>query len=282
MMFRMSCGIAFLFAAGCGSQLTYHFPDEAPASAAPKTSLHDPARCGTITGFVTWSGPIPEAPTFLYGVPRGDGNFLTKTLIGPNQPRIDAATRAVAGVVVTLRGIDPAVARPWNLPPVRIELGEGAIHIQQGPCDRVGFVRLGDGVEVVSREPSYHILRGRGNDFFSLSLPAADQPRTRTFTRSGRVELSSGSGYYWARADLFVTNHPYWTVTDAAGRFTLPQVPEGRMELVAWHPSWRPARQDRDPETGLVSRMTYQAPLERTTHINVTAGATADVAISLE
>ena len=32
--------------------------------------------------------------------------------------------------------------------------------------------------------------------------------------------------------------------------------------VVAWHPGWLPVRQDRDPETGLVSRMTYAPPLE--------------------
>jgi hypothetical protein len=235
-----------------------------------------------VTGRVTWAGELPEAPTFLYGVPSGDGNFVTKSLTGPNQPRIDAATRAVAGVVVSLRGIDPAAARTWDHPPVRVELGDGAIRVRQGTCERVGFVRVGDGVEVVSRDAAYHVLRGRGDDFFSLSLPAADEPRSRTFTRSGRVELSSGSGFYWARADLFVSDHPYWAVTDAEGRFALPRVPAGRVEVVAWHPSWRPARQDRDPETGLVSRMTYGAPLERRRAVDVTVGVACDISMTLE
>lgn len=278
---RVSCWIAVVFAAGCGAEPTFLLPDATAPCPVPTAIRHDPARCGTITGRVTWAGEIPVAPPFLYGVPSGDGNFVTKTVTGPNQPRIDAATRAVAGVVVTLRGIDPAAARPWDHPPVRVELGDGAIRVRQGGSERVGFVRLGDGVEVVSRDTAYHILRGRGDDFFSLSLPAPDQPRTRIFARPGRVELSSGVGIYWARADLFVTDHPYWAVTDAEGRFDLPRVPAGRVEVVAWHPNWLPARQDRDPETGLVTRMTYKPPLERTVPAAVQAGSTADVAVSL-
>lgn len=278
---RLSSFFVIVFVAGCGSDPTLLLPEPALPQPLSAANHFDPARCGIITGRVTWAGELPEAPTFLYGVPNGDGNFVTKTVIGPNQPRIDATTRAVTGVVVTLRGIDPVAARPWDHPPVRVELCDGAIRVRQGTSERVGFVRTGDGVAVVSREDTYHILRGRADDFFSLSVPAADQPRTRSFKRPGRVELSSGSGLYWARADLFVTDHPYWTVTDADGRFELPRVPAGLVEVVAWHPNWRPARQERDPETGLVSRMTYEAPLERTTTAEVAAGAVRDIAVSL-
>lgn len=278
---RLSSCLALIFVVGCGSNPTFLLPEPSAPQPGPTVNHHAPARCGTITGRVTWVGEVPVAPTFLYGVASSDGNFLTKTVSGPNQPRIDAATKSVTGVVVTLRGFDAAAARPWDHPAVRVELGDGAIRVRQGASERVGFVRLGDGVEVVSRDAAYHILRGRGDDFFSLSLPAASQQRTRAFTRPGRVELSSGSGLYWARADLFVTDHPYWTVTDADGRFELPRVPAGRVEVVAWHPNWRPARQDRDPETGLVSRMTYEPPIERTTFIDVAAGSKRDIAVSL-
>jgi hypothetical protein len=270
-----------LLTTGCGTEPTFLLPDAVSPAPAAAATRFDPTRCGTITGQVTWAGEIPAAPPFLYGVPSGDGNFVTKTVTGPNQPRIDPATRAIAGVVVTLRGIDPTAARPWDHPPVRVEVDDGAVRVRQGQCYRVGFVRTGAGVEVVSRDAGYHVLRGRGDDFFSLALPAADQPRTRAFTRPGRVELSSGTGWYWARADLFVTDHPYWTVTDAAGRFALPQVPAGRVEVVVWHPSWLPARQDRDPETGLVTRMTYAMPLERTTPVVIAAGEVRDFAVSL-
>jgi len=282
MIGRVSCCIVAAFVAGCGAEPTFLLPDSRIPVHLPAAHRHDPARCGTITGRVKWTGELAAAPTFLYGVPSGDGNFVTKTVTGPNQPRIDSATRTLAGAVVTLRGIDPAAARPWDHPPLRVELGDGAIRVRQGVSERVGFVRRGAGVEVVSREPAYHILRGRGDDFFSLSLPAEDEPRTRSFPRPGRVELSSGTGLYWARADLFVSDHPYWAVTDAEGRFALPQVPAGRVEVVAWHPGWLPARQDRDPETGLVSRMTYGPPLERVRVADVHVGATSDIVLTLE
>ncbi len=275
--------LAALLLAGCDADPTLILPDRPPSPPAAPPTAFDPTRSGTVTGRVTWAGPLPEAPTFLYGVPSSGGNFTTRTTFGPNQPRIDSATRSIAETVVFLRGVDDGAARPWDHPPVRITLSELGIRIRQGDREpgRVGFVRRGDAVEIASREPVYHILRGRGVAFFSLAFPDAGTVRTHTFSDVGRVELASGAGYYWASADLFVTDHPYWTVTDAAGRFALPQVPAGRVELVVWHPGWLPARQDRDPETGLVSRMTYAAPLERERQVEVAAGGTNDIAVSL-
>ncbi len=266
---------------GCGEP-TLLLPPQSVVSPPPATTQFDPSRAGTVTGHVVWLGELPAAPTYLYGVPDAAGNFTTRTLTGPNQPRIDSVTRTVAGAIVFLRGVDPATARPWDHPPIRVELVEREIRVRQGDAmGRVGFVRRGYAVEVVSRDPVYHVLRGRGAAFFSLALPEREQVRTRTFTAPGRVELSSGAGYYWASADLFVTDHPYWTTTDAAGRFTLPGVPAGRVEVVVWHPGWLPARQDRDPESGLVTRMTYAPAIEQARLTDVRAGGNSDIELTL-
>src|SRR5581483_4197469 len=110
----VACGLPA--AAGCGT--------EPPAAANPAAepsrlaTAFDPTRTGTLTGRVIWSGPIPEAPPFLYGVPRTDGSFETQLIPNPNRPAIDPQSRAVAGAIVCLRGVDPAAAKPWDLPPV--------------------------------------------------------------------------------------------------------------------------------------------------------------------
>jgi hypothetical protein len=280
---RLIFGLVLLGAAGCGAEPTLLIqPTPTPPAPIVATGF-DPAACGTITGRVTWPGAMPEAPTYLHGVPAADGNFVTRTFTGPNQPRIDAKMRWVSGAVVFIRGVDPARCRPWDHPPVRVEVEDRTIRVRQGnrDPDRVGFVRRGDEVEVVSRDPVYHVLRGRGADYFGLALPDRERVRTRAFREPGRVELSCGAGYYWASADHFVTDHPYWTITDAAGQFVLPQVPVGSVELVVWHPGWVPARQDRDPETGLVSRMTYSPAVDRAEQVEVAAGSTRRVELTL-
>lgn len=271
-----------ILAAGCdGEAASPMQPTSEPPPIAIGTEFN-PATAGTVTGRVTWKGPLPLVPEFPHHVPQPDGSYAFRTAENPNRPQINPKNRAVAGVVVRLEGIDPKVARPWDLPPVSVVVGESRITVVQGgERRRVGFVRRGDSVTVASVEPMYHILRGRGDAFFSLTLPKPDQPVTRALSKAGRVELSSGSGQYWASADLFVAEYPYFTVTDASGRFTLGGVPPGRWKLTAWMPGWEGAKMERDPDSTVVTRMTYSPPVEQSLSVEPAPGQSVEVHLTL-
>ena len=218
-----------------------------------------------------------------YGRPRADGaGFEFRTAENPNRPHIDQTTRAVAEAVVFLRGVPSAASHSWDLPPVNVEMGDGQITVIQGEHrGRVGFVRRGDAISVSSTDQGYQLLRGRGDAFFGLALPESRQPVTRTLTKCGRVELSSGTGLYWARADLFVADHPYYTLTDQDGRFSFDRVPMGEVEVVVWMPGWQPARMERDPDSTQVARQLYTPPIERTSKATVRPAQPAAVSISV-
>ncbi|MBX9622983.1 MAG: carboxypeptidase-like regulatory domain-containing protein [Gemmataceae bacterium] len=275
-MYRLSL-LALIVATGCDAEPDWLGPTADDQPPAPAATRHDPASTGTIAGRVTWPGPLPTAPDFLFGQPREDGTFENRMMTNPNRPAVDPASRAVAGAVVFLRGVDPAAARPWDLPAVRVEWRDRQVVVLQGSDEPrpTGFVRRGEAVTLQSVEPVYHVLRGRGADFFSVTLPEPGRLLTRTFDRPGRVELSSGAGFYWARANLFVCDHPYFALTDRDGRFRFDRVPPGPVEVVAWLPGWLPAQQDRDPESGLVSRLTYGEPIEKSHPVTVEPGPTS-------
>jgi hypothetical protein len=240
-----------------------------------------------VTGLVTWTGAIPVAAPVQHITPRAEGGgYDIRMLDLPNVPRIAKFTRALDGAVVVLRGVDPAHARPWDHAPVTVELRDLQIVVVQGTRKgRTGFVRRGDDevskVTMKSADAVYHNLRGRGAAFFSLPFPDPDQPLTRTFDTTGRVELSSAAGYYWQSAELFVCDHPYYAVTDHEGRFHFAQVPAGRYELVAWHPNPAVARTDRNPESGLPSRLHFAPPFEAARPVAVTAGRTTLANVNL-
>jgi len=229
------------------------------------------ANTGRVTGHITWTAPIPNVSPFLYGVPNPSGTgFEFRTAENPNRPLVDPNTRAVEGVVVFLRGIDPATSRQWDLPPVAIEIGNGQIEVVQGNRrGRCGFVRRGDTITVSSTEPVYHLLRGRGDAFFSLALPAPKSPTKRVLSQLGRVELSSGTGLYWARANIFVSDHPYYTVTDKNGEFAFEHVPSGDVEVAVWMPGWQPLRTERDPDSTQVARQAYCPGIKKVAKLKV-------------
>ncbi len=266
-----------LFAVGCGSEPPAATSTPAPTATNNKPADFQPGTCGKISGSVTWDRdcPIPAVPQVYDRRPRSDGNgYDTRILTHPYAPNIDQFTRALKGAVVYLRGVNPVRAKPWDLPTVTVEVRDSQIVVKQGdrPPGRVGFVRQGEPVKMQSSEPFHHVLRGRGAAFFALPFPDPEKPLEHRFETYGRVELTSAAGFHWHAADLFVCDHPYYAVSDSNGMFAFTQVPEGTYELVVWHPNWTTTASERNPETSLVQRVVYAAPLESSRPVMVVAG----------
>jgi hypothetical protein len=260
-------------------------PGESAASAVSAPTQFDARTAGDISGRVTWAGPVPIVPPFEIRsfILQGQPGRLRLIRANPNAPVVDPSTRGVAGAVAFLRGVAPAKGRPWNHAPVHVEQRDRRLHVVQGDAyGRVGFVRRGDEIEMVSRERCFHALHGGGAAFFSLTFPDPNQARRRRLTSTGVVELTSAAGYYWMRGYLFVDDHPYYTCTDAQGRFRLERVPPGRYELVCWHPSWLEERHDRDPETSLLFRVFFRPPVQLRQQIELPPGGNVAVEFTLK
>jgi hypothetical protein len=263
---RKLVAMAGLFACGCGQS-----PGDwagSPAPEAPATGARfDPGNTGTIRGRVRWEGAVPSPPPFVspkHG-PRAN----------PHAPRVSPANRGLAGAVVSLANVDPAEAKPWDWPTPAVEIGGGQVRIRTGvTLAPVGFARRGSDIALSSTD-GFQMLRGRGAAYFTLPFPAAGRPLTRRFDTAGRVEFSSAAVDYWASADLFVCDHPYFTVTDSDGSFALTDVPAGRRELVVWVRNWHVESVEHDPESGLIFRQKYRPPVEHRVTLDAIPGGTA-------
>jgi hypothetical protein len=265
---RSICGPVLLAVAVLGCDATAPPPIDAPPVAP-----HSPSPHASLTGRILFDGSPPPARSVnaFRMLPGPTINVLTRT--APNVPTV-APDGGLAGAVVFLRGIDPATARAWDRPPVTVEMHDERPMIRQGdgPPTAIGFVRRGDAITIVSRQSLYHVLRARGAAFWSLTVPDPDWPRTRRLDQPGVIELSSGVNYYWMHGYLWVCEHPYYTTTDATGRWELNGLPAGTYDLVAWLPDWRTERQERDPETTMISRYIFRPPLEVTRRVTVRNG----------
>lgn len=243
----------------------------------------DAAETGSIEGVVSWKGPRPAKESFRsIEIPLTDKPAPpARDWANPNLPVVDKMNR-LASAVVFLRGVDPRRGRKWDHEAVRVELSEQQFRVYQGEKrQRVGFVRRGDAVTLVSRDPVYHSVQGRGDAFFALALPDPEQTRSASMKESGVVELLSGAGYFWMRSYLLVDEHPYYTLTDSDGRYRLDGVPDGNYEVVAWHPNWRVQREERNPDNTRVQQVRFRTPLECGSRVRVEAGKKASVDLTL-
>ena len=283
---RLACCLALLGVAvlsGCEESIAP--PETLPDAAGDMGQDFETATAGAIRGRVVWQGAIPEVASYRSPLSPGNEHIGEPHRIwpNPNAPRIDPATKGVAGAVLFLRGIEPRRARPWDHPPVRIELRDYQIRVYQGErVESSGFVHRGDTISMVSGQAIFHSLRVRGAAFFARAFPDVDRPSTRRLDRGGLVELSSGCGYFWMRGHLFVSDHPYFTHSDAEGRFELPQVPPGQYELVCWLPDWHEDSRELDAETALICRLSFRPPVALTQSVRLEPRQTRTVAVSLD
>jgi len=230
---------------------------------------------------VAWSGEIPAVkPLSLSQAKLRPGGKVE--MANPNAPRV-GKSGGLADTLVMLRGIELKRSRPWDLPSVRIELTESDFQIHQGENrGRIGIVRRGNDAEFVARDSSTHSARARGAAFFTQMLFVKDQPVSRMFANAGTVELSSGSGFFWMRGYLEVSDHPYVAVSDESGEVRFDRVPDGTYDLVCWKANWHIARIERDPEWLSQASLDYAPPVEKKQSIRVQAGQTARSKFTLQ
>ena len=164
---------ALALLAGCG-------PDAQPASTHPEPPAtagpaFDASRCGRVAGRIVAGADlvVPVSNNFIYGSLRPDRTFDIITVDNPHNPKINPAGRGLAEAVVFLRGVPPAAAKAWDLPPVEADVGDNQIVIRQGGPEprRAGFVRRGASVAMQSRVPTPQTLRAAARPFSAWRSP---------------------------------------------------------------------------------------------------------------
>jgi hypothetical protein len=244
-------------------------------------SAFDPTHSGSVTGHIRWLGPRPSVqPLRLVQVANPPG--ARTEIPNPNAPII-SEDNGLADAVVFLAGVSTARSISWPHPPVTVEVTQLGLGVWQGTSQgKIGIVRRGSEVEFVSREVALHSVRGRGASFFTQMIPTPNQPIRRVLSENGMVELSSGSGYFWLRGYLVVSDHPYVAVTGADGSFRFDQVPDGQYEIICWKANWQIDRLERDPELLTPVRLFFRPPVEIRQRVAVKAGSAqvVDFAIS--
>jgi RNA polymerase sigma factor (sigma-70 family) len=197
-----------------------------PAPAAP-----GPARAGVgsaITGRVILLGVPAERP-----VPdRSSDPYCARQPRAGDEEVVVSANRGLASAAVMIsRGGVATVEVP---PPATLEVRGCELR------PRLQVVRPGQTLVLRNADETAHAISARSGATrtFTHGLAAGTPPVEVTLQRSEYAYEIACDLHPWERAHLLVTDSSHVAMTDAEGRFTLPNVPPGQYTVSSWHPRY--------------------------------------------
>jgi plastocyanin len=191
---------------------------------------------------VSWAGSIQGTVTLQGGAPppRKIPVTIDQYVCGDAKIAEDLQVSARGGVRNVVAWIEKppggTTSSTKGVPPA--EAATGAAEMDQKECaftPRIVLVPAGGTVNFLNSDRLLHNLHARPK----LNSPFnRTQPKGRTISISFpqpeifRVDCDLHS---WMRSWVVVTEHPFYALSDAEGRFTLDNLPAGKYMLRLWH-----------------------------------------------
>jgi plastocyanin len=187
------------------------------------------AAAGTISGQVTFKGEAPAMrPIQMQADPVCDMKHaeppLTETLVlGKDNSMANVLVQVVTG-----------------LPEAEYPVPQEPLVLSQEGCrysPRVFGLRAGQKLRVLNPDGTTHNVNFKCevNRPLNLGMPKTLHETEVTFDQPEPVFPVKCDVHPWMLAYCAVLSHPYFAVTDADGRFELPDLPAGKYLIEAWH-----------------------------------------------
>ena len=162
----------------------------------------------------------------------------------------------IRNVVVYLKN----AAFSGALPAMRAQIRQ----INEAFAPGVLAITRGSTVDFPNSDPIFHNVFSRSAAAtFDLGRFPRGKSRSRVFDKPGLVKVYCHLHSHMS-ATILVLDHPYFTVPEADGAFTLAGVPAGRYTLVAWHERVGERALPLEVEDGRTTSMTLSLPVEAT------------------
>jgi hypothetical protein len=220
---RLLVPIAIVCSVACGADVS----EQLAPSATPGKKV-DLATAGSLTGLVRFEGTPPPAVRLRFS------NDCLKTAT-PN-PQSDAVLVAADGglrntFVYVRDGLEPGYTFDPPAGPAVLDQ-RGCIY-----APRVLGVRVGQAIEIVNSDPTLHNVHALPmiNQEFNRSQPVRNSRMSQVFTAPEVMVRFMCNVHGWMAAHVGVVDHPYFAVSDEAGRFEIGNLPPGTYTLEAWH-----------------------------------------------
>jgi Carboxypeptidase regulatory-like domain len=189
----------------------------------------DPSIRGvTVIGRVNFVGPIPRPdPIPVYR----DSDFCGEEM--PNETLlVEEGSHTVEGVVVSLEGVTKGKPLPQDQ--TRVVESRGCRFIPRVTATVVGSLLAIQSVDPIMHNTHLRLNSRFGDTVLNVVQVAGARGIQRRLLTAGLHDVRCDI-HPFMRAFIHVFEHPYFSVTDAAGRYELTQVPPGTYRLKMWH-----------------------------------------------
>ncbi|MBA4062263.1 MAG: hypothetical protein C0501_00890 [Isosphaera sp.] len=216
----------------------------------------------TVTGRVVYpgDGELPKPRLVPAGMIKDADFFTPAGELTYGDVVIDPKTRGLANAVVWLRPDSDDPSAPFPVDRIHTTYRDAKPREHRVACGRGGFAprvvaaRAGDTVRFANPTGVFfnvHYQPAGGDDptrEFNLVLRRDQRPggEEQTYATGPLPVLRSfdlvrDAIHPWVTGYVRAFDHPYFAVTDAEGRFTIPDAPAGAWRLMAWHEKvgWR-------------------------------------------
>jgi plastocyanin len=199
----------------------------APAAAAAAAPAANPD-AATLTGTVKLDGVAPKmAPIQMSADPYCQSQHSTPAL----EPDVVAgAAGELANVFVYVENVSGTFAPP-STPVVLDQHG-----CQYSP--HVNAVMVGQKLEIKNDDDTLHNVHAMPtvNSQFNVGQPVKGMSSDKTFDKAEITPFKIKCDVHgWMRSYLAVMPHPFYAVSATNGTFTIPNLPPGKYNIVAWH-----------------------------------------------
>ncbi|MGA9365186.1 MAG: carboxypeptidase regulatory-like domain-containing protein [Bacteroidota bacterium] len=211
---------------------------------------------GTVTGVVRFVGASPDLPQFdVTKNPEqcGHKKQFDRLILGKNN--------GVKNAVVSLEGITEGKKFAINV----------MYTINQKNCEyipHVAIVPIGAQLQIVNSDNILHNVHAytygkEVRTVCNIAQPIKGQCtilKQSQLDKAGVILTTCDAGHPWMTGNLILCEHPYYTLTDNNGKFTLTDVPSGTYRIKMWHEGFKIT--GTETENSKVKRYHFEDPYE--------------------
>jgi len=206
---------------------------DAPAAAAVDST---PLGTASVSGSISFEGTAPEMPNVRMG--RECAELNTEAHKAEN-----VIVSADGGLQNVFIRVSAGLPEGYSYAPP----SEAVILDQQGCMytPHVFGVQVGQDLKILNSDPLLHNLNALAeqNRPFNFGMPRQGDERIRSFRVSEVMMKIKCDVHGWMSTYAGVVDHPYFSVSNESGSFSIGDLPAGTYTIEAWHEQYGSATQ---------------------------------------